>query len=192
MSINIYSSIYIDPHAGRNSELLTCIRHNKESGANLIHLDDNVKRATYLDFFNKINETTGNDDINIIANSDIYFKPEDLDLIEKNLNKNQCYALCRWDVITDREPLFLNRWDAQDSWCFRGQVRPVRFSEFYLGKPGCDNRIAYELKQAGYDVLNPSKTIRSYHLHNSGIRNYISNRDQSVPKPYLCLTPCEL
>src|SRR5204862_5215377 len=51
---------------------------------------------------------------------------------------------------------------SQDVWAFEGPVKPVAFSDFALGKPGCDNRIAYELGQAGYEVLNPCLSIKTY------------------------------
>lgn len=52
----------------------------------------------------------------------------------------------------------------------------------------CDNRIAYEIKKAGYNISNPSRTIHTWHLHNSGVRGYnpaIRNEDTVVSQPYL-------
>jgi len=46
----------------------------------------------------------------------------------------------------------------------------------------CDNRIAYEILQAGYHVINPSQTIRCIHYHMSEVRNY--SPDERIPKPY--------
>jgi hypothetical protein len=59
------------------------------------------------------------------------------------------------------------------------------YGNFTLGMRGCDNRIAAEFEIAGYRVSNPSKSIRSYHVHNSGIRNYTTT--DVIPKPYLTI-----
>lgn len=55
----------------------------------------------------------------------------------------------------------------------------------------CDNRIALELRQAGYNISNPSKSIRTIHFHNTQIHNYSTVGDEDlIPSPYLLLTPC--
>jgi len=57
----------------------------------------------------------------------------------------------------------------------------VEGANFTQGVPGCDNKIAYLLQEAGYVVTNPSTTIKTYHLHLSGIRHY--NAKYRVPRP---------
>ncbi|WPT11388.1 hypothetical protein PSENEW3n2_00000826 [Picochlorum sp. SENEW3] len=59
-----------------------------------------------------------------------------------------------------------------------------------LGKPGIDNRLAYELLKAGYQVSNPSKSITSWHVHGTNIRDY-SHLDV-VPPPYAIVYPTTL
>ena len=190
MNFNIYVSVYDEKHHGRKCELTDCLRRNQVSGANVIIVDESEKRSTYQNYFDLINQTTGPDDINIIINSDIYFIAEDLDRM-KGLQPNQCYALTRWDIYPDGMPVFLNRVDSQDCWIFRGEVKNIQGgSMFGLGQPGCDNKMALLLRDAGYDVLNPSLTIKSYHIHNSKISYY--TRNDAVPPPYLRLNPCEL
>jgi hypothetical protein len=103
------------------------------------------------------------------------------------LKKDQCYALSRWDV-TNNGNIHHCTWDSQDAWIFNGTIRDGEY-DFLLGKPGCDNRIAAELKTAGYEVLNPSKSIQSFHQHKTGIRNYTRNEDEVVPRPYEFVTP---
>jgi hypothetical protein len=118
-------------------------------------------------------------DISIIANSDIYF--ESLDHFEM-IKENEVYALSRWDgnILYDHD-------DSQDAWVFRGQIKPIEDSYFSLGIPGCDNAIAERIARAGYTVLNPSRSIKSIHLHSSNIRNY--DRKTTVAKPYLLIKP---
>ena len=100
-------------------------------------------------------------------------------------------ALSRWD-ITDNGPELWDHRDSQDVWVFYG--RPVILgASFHLGIPGCDNRIAKVIEDAGYTVINPSKTIRSYHLHASGFRTYGTGRGgakmESIPGPYKFIQP---
>lgn len=47
----------------------------------------------------------------------------------------------------------------------------------------CDNRLAYELKEAGYYLRNPSHSIRTYHYHLSGVHTY--NPQNRVSEPYV-------
>ncbi|MDQ3394405.1 MAG: hypothetical protein M3512_09885 [Bacteroidota bacterium] len=144
------------------------------------------KRPTYKDFFQEINSRTEHEDINIIANTDIFFK-EDLEGIKQLNFKNKCLALTRWDIGEDLEPNFLGRVDSQDSWIFKGKVNEVK-GDFFLGALGCDNKIAFEFQEAGYRVLNPSLSIKSYHLHLSQYRSGLSAYTAvPLPGPYLYL-----
>ena len=44
--------------------------------------------------------------------------------------------------------------------------------DWHLGLPGCDNRLAYEAKQAGLVLENPARSLRALHLHLSQVRHY--------------------
>jgi len=189
--IRLFYNYYFDQDIRRRAELDRCKQVNLENKLlNVIIIDtssQSMEKPTYNFFFNKINEITGDDDINIISNSDIYFD-DSIALVEK-MTSNQVYALSRWNVNRQGNVELFNREDSQDTWIIKGKVKPV-YGDFHLGRPGCDNRIAHEYKVAGYEVLNPSKTIKSFHLHNSGVRRY--NTAHTVPPPYLTLPPVEL
>jgi hypothetical protein len=61
-----------------------------------------------------------------------------------------------------------------------------------MGVAGCDNRLAYELEQAGFIVINPSLSIKTYHLHLTNIRNNINEVGQNIiiiPPPYKMVIP---
>jgi len=121
------------------------------------------------------------ENVYIIANSDIYF--ESLPVLPK---VNECFALCRYDIQKDGSAIFLNRNDAQDTWLFKGKIKIPQYCDFHMGTPGCDNRVNVELSRMGYEILNPSLTIKSYHLH-SNPTNHIGK--QKVNPPYLRLNP---
>jgi len=78
---------------------------------------------------------------------------------------------------------------SQDVWIFNNKINKSINADFSLGVLGCDNRLSFLLNESGYNVTNPSKTIRCIHRHNSNIRNY--TRDYYDPnycrvsEPYL-------
>jgi hypothetical protein len=75
---------------------------------------------------------------------------------------------------------------------FKGPLRDVQ-ADFPVGVPRCDNRFLYELKRAGYEVINPAFSIRAYHLH-AGVRGEYQgeNLAQFVDPPYAYLWPHNL
>lgn len=205
--VNLFINYYIDNNPERKKELITCfiknglcknidrafvvvedvdavIDQSKGKKLNIILLQG---RPTFEFYFKLINSVTADGDINIIANTDIYFDDENLELIKNNIQDNECFALARWDIYFDGKPQHFNRRDTNDVWVFKGKIKDIPDCDFTLGLPGCDNAICERIQRAGYVVKNPSKDIRSYHLHLSGVRNY--DRKVVVPKPYLLITP---
>jgi hypothetical protein len=102
-----------------------------------------------------------------LANADIYFD-ETLRFISDVDFTNQIFALTRHNVMPDGSLEFMPleyAHGSQDAWIFTTPV-PVEkiLSRFYLGIPGCDNRIAYEFVRAGYIITNPSLKIILRHI----------------------------
>ncbi len=180
--IRVFSSYYPERGGKRAAELFQCMERNLhlpeisalclllEQGAPPAPENPKLKtqsvsiRPSYDDFFrwaNALVETPS--DVSIIANSDIYFDDSILALA-KSLKLNQCAALSRWDVQADQSLRLFDRNDSQDAWVFRGKIRPMN-ADFCVGIPRCDNRILYELRAAGYEVINPAFSVRACHLH---------------------------
>ena len=149
-----------------------------------------IERPTYRELFTYANKHLATQ-ICIIANSDIFFGPTLINHIEK-LSTNELWALTRWQYYDRYKVIFYGRAQSQDAWIFYAPVADLDsiVCDYPLGKPGCDNRIAFEFAKVGYKVSNPSKSIRVYHLHNSGVRHY-SQADR-IPRPYLFLDPHKL
>jgi hypothetical protein len=148
------------------------------------------RRPRYKDFFDWINEVAAPTDFSIIANTDICFD-ESLQLLPRMLADSRLVlALSRWDVSADQRVEIFDRGDSQDSWIFRGPVGAVG-GDFPLGVYDCDNKIAWELQQAGYRVLNPAFGLRSYHHHQSGYRSYEVKPapDYGIRPPFLYVEP---
>lgn len=147
-----------------------------------------VGRPTYSDFFEIGNKYSHAGEIVIIANTDLYPGAGTKKYLQQ-LQPQQAYALSRWDISKGGTKHF-NRRDSQDVWIFRSPISETLKAEFCMGKPGCDNRIAQLILEAGYQVSNPSKTIRFLHLHESNIRNYTTA--ETIPGPYHFIHPSEL
>lgn len=181
--IRVLQNFYFDSNPERQKEIEECFARN----SSLSELDSflpiySPHRLTFQDFFVRINAMSENDDINIIANSDVYFDST-IQLAEK-IKNNECYALSRWDVQSDGSIKHFARSDSQDVWIFRGPIKNIS-ADFFLGYRGCDNRLAFEISKAGYKISNPSLSIRAYHLHLTCVRNYTMTKEFLIPGPYL-------
>jgi len=190
--VNLFTTYYEDEK--RSVELNDVLMQNMhnftidriylldESGR--MKLDRQISsRPAFQQIFDYVNEVTKDDDINIVANSDIFFDEEGIEIAKLLLDPNDCWALTRWDAVTGE---FMGRRDSQDSWFFRGKVKPGNY-DFQIGMPGCDNKLAYELQQAGYNISNPSLTILTFHLHKGEERSW--HGKPQVPQPYLLINP---
>lgn len=194
----LFINYYKDRVQERQDEYDYCLKNNLElffevvnisplrvEGCTNIHFDD---KPTFNDFFRVINEIASDNDVSVIANLDIYFET----LTNIAPPDEAVYALTRWDVDRKGNAVHFARSDSQDAWVFKGRVKRVN-APFGLGIAGCDNKIAYLLDEAGYDVQNPSLDIKCYHLHNTGVRNYINKgRVERLPRPYMLVPPTRL
>lgn len=137
----------------------------------------------------------------VISNTDIFFDQSLLNARRSCLSWiKSLYALIRFEYDKDRplEKCQLYRSPkvrlsgTQDTWILHTNHLPnIGKMENYhitLGKPGCDNAIAYRFHKMGYKLYNEPNTIRTYHYHTSNSRTY-KNSDR-IPQPYLRVYPC--
>ena len=158
------------------------------------------KRLTYAHFLQFVHDEVPSNVMVVLANADIFFDPLHdlltLDLQEKAL------ALLRWDVTgtsqeeRDAAVMFGPRADSQDAWILlsdsvKTKSIPYARFDFPLGKAGCDNAFAAHLLRQHFSLFNPSLTVKSYHLHTSGIRTY-SKEDAIRSDLYVNLVPTRL
>lgn len=186
---NLFTTYYKSKNKIRQQELDFCISDNcnnslfknvyvftetyiePEAKMTIVPID---KRPTYENYFEFINSHKQfKNYINIIANTDIVF--------DKTLLNTKYYFCYSKDIVLalskyDYETKNLDRKSdySQDVWIFNGQIKKCN-SDIMLGEKGCDNRIAYELNEAGYFVMNPSSQIKIYHVHQSNYRTYKKN-----------------
>lgn len=102
----------------------------------------------------------------IIANTDIYFDCS-LRALERYDLTNKVLALTRYDCGAYKgwhgKPWFRHDF-SQDSWIFRAPLRKFN-ADIKMGWLGCDNRLAYEMRKGAIHVLNPSLTVKTWHIH---------------------------
>lgn len=145
-------------------------------------------RPTYKDMFQVV-DMYAKTEVRVIANSDIFFPVSSMHDYYQ-LKEGQVWALSRWDELKNKERKHYNHLDSQDTWVWRGDMNLAAPADFTLGLPGCDNRIAKVLLDSGYEVLNPSLTVQTVHVHNTGHRTY--DRSQTVQPPYHLVKPTRL
>jgi hypothetical protein len=187
--INLFVNYYVDQNPLRQAEIDLCFSKNFSNPLLNVVVLNSQERLKYTDYFRVINQYSSGSDINIIANSDIFF--DNTISLTVNMTYKSIYALSRWDWSPDGSSKHFNRKDSQDCWIVKGPITDVN-GEFFLGYRGCDNRIAHEFTQAGYQVSNPSLTIKTYHVHNTNIRNYKYTSEYLVPGPYSFIPPTSL
>jgi hypothetical protein len=211
--INLFINYYNDASDERQQEINDCLSKNIDSSIDRIilvtdrtdvdfyHFTDSAKvevvlcevRPTYAVFFNLVNSKVEDADLVIIANADIYFDDENLLLLKNCMSATTCLALSRWDEDENGQVRLFDRADSQDSWIFKGPVNAIKQCDFTMGRPGCDNAIAQRIEAAGYTIYNPSRSLRSFHRHQTNIRNYLaSGYSQTVEPPYRLISPCHI
>jgi hypothetical protein len=171
---HLYIIVHNDDEYIRVSSLIVIDKKR----ASIILIDN--PRPTYGEIFSLIDSyLTRDDEINILCNSDIAFD-ETINYCRK-LRVTEALALTRWNVEKEiYDHILLNgslqsepKW-TQDTWIVKGRPHSaLKKISFSTGLLRCDNKIAYILaKECGYTVFNPCKSIKTYHIHKSGIRNY--------------------
>lgn len=161
------------------------------------------KRLTYADALDYAKGCTSLNNFVGICNSDIYFDGTIRDLWNMDLTM-RCAALLRYDISVadaaanddEAATIFGPRDDSQDCWWFRIHDLHTRSAnwealDFSLGQAGCDNAFAGELVRRRFIVCNPALAIRSYHIHESGVRTY-NEYDRVTKGIYATVAPSGL
>ena len=200
--IILYISLYHIQNNNRRDEILFCLKSNLLNNcikkiiilnedfeheilqSNKIEIISISKRPFFSDFYKYLDPNSNN----IIANNDIRFDNSLEKLKFLFLKKGDALALTRRE--NDGKLLRGEFGDSQDAWIFKGKPDFMLGCNFFMGKLGCDNLFNYLFYKSGYRVLNPSKSIRIYHEHNSNVRSY--TKDDSVNGNYLLTKPINM
>eukprot|EP01034_Spumella_vulgaris_P035319 gene35319-43546_t len=159
-------------HAISDVYLLTEIKFDFTHFPNVHKIHQAVigHRMTFQDGFRFANEHLRGRVV-ALANSDIYFDASLLRLrvSSQDLKLNRhVISLLKWHHRETAVHLTL-RTDSQDAWIFQAPIdqNVVDMTNFPLGVPKCDNRLAHILESQNYTVINPVfalHAIRSYVL----------------------------
>lgn len=214
----LLTGFYEDADTRRRNEVLECLRRNLENDwLDEIHLfvEDSLeidklvaaypslaaakirliaqgRRVMYRELFAHANASLPGQCV-IIANADIFFDHTLATLNGYDLS-DKLLCLSRWDVQPDGSARFFDYPASQDAWIFQATIRNFP-CDFHLGVLGCDNRLAWEAEHAGLILSNPSRSLRVYHLHLSGVRRYsecerLSGPTRAVPACFLNTPRC--
>lgn len=216
----LYTQYYTSKDKERAKELRECLRRNVKNRAVdrvvlLTERDESVawasfaardkekivqrvigRRLTYGDFFRDVAAAAG-DAIVMLANADIYVG-EEIEEVWRIRWEDRAVALLRWDDVGKGPKgarVFGPRADSQDAWLFSAKsVAERRWTgdaDIPLGKPGCDNAILRVLLTQRFLLSNPALSLKTYHLHSSGVRTY--RKEDTVSSPvYIHLEPTYL
>ena len=207
MKINLSIDYYNDKHPERQRELEHCLAKNIEneyidhiymflqpncvppefSKVDKVTIFNSPEQVTYAEFFRHTQQFP--DDINILANTDIFFDATVRHAL--TIKKEEAWAISRYNLDSNMAPFLQGSivgsyptnasHVSQDVWVFKGSVNPITGSEMHMGTGGCDNRIAYLLMVAGYEVTNPCGQLKAYHYHLTNIRYWTTGSMQPYP-----------
>ena len=208
--MNLLIEYFTSRNHMRNGEFLYCLHQNLgnehieniyvfiEEGSDLFFDSPKIKkiirktRPTYKELFDFCNQNH-NGDACIVANADIIFDDTLRYFDSINMLKN-FYALSRWEISTnDGKNWEIEPYDnaaSQDCWIFRTPIPTSDEMNYTMGKPGCDNKITYNMRDLGWTVRNPGKKVITVHFHPTNFRTYHFNDDR-VPGPYLLVAPSD-
>jgi hypothetical protein len=169
---------------------IDCIIENYPDKLSMIEINS---RPKYSDFFKFANLNYDKRKI-VLSNADIYLDSS-LSLINKSLLDGLFVALTRWDKIDDDYIIYPDHGclfiGSQDTWIFSTPIINF-YSEIYLGYLCCDQAIAYSAFKSGLNVINPCLSIKTFHVHESGIRTYTNENSYYKILPKIALKPCSI
>jgi len=178
--IRLFYNYYEEKDPARKQEIDLCLQNNINNPYFDIIVLDCQERPTYDFFFKKINQLVKPDDISIFCNTDVFF--DNSITLASRVKEKEVFALSSWTWQGKNQSNVPSKDNSQDAWIVRGKIENV-FGDFPIGLNHSDNRLAHEFSKAGYILINPSKTIKVTHVHNSNIRNYTET--DIVEGPYL-------
>lgn len=168
----LLSQWYEPPDADRLAELTSVRKANESSGLfeQTIYLDGK-ERLSFGRFFDYAAEHHRGE-VCVVANTDILFD-ETAKLIPSCCKPNRLVALTRWEppYLSPRmighsvgDKFFSG---SQDVWCVVGGGLPRWLDVIPLGEVGCDQAVVGWAASSRQEVVNPSLSIKTLHVHRS-------------------------
>lgn len=128
------------------------------------------KQPLYSDLFSYANTLNG--ETCMIANSDVWLKELDLNLLKPNNIANTIYAITRHEYDMSC-PLITRYGGSHDAFIFvspthAGLIKHLKFPQNVWGS---ENVVLYELRRLKYKLVNPCKKIVIVHEHRGEARD---------------------
>ncbi len=200
MNIYMLQAIYEPQDTDRNAEIKYCFDYNARNSLvhTYLHMAGRPTFNTAFSIMRDRSNMTSERNCYILMNSDIFIPINTIKMLNNFMAScmapldKVCLALSRWDLMADGELLHYDHLDSQDTWIFFSPVPHIEGANFYVGGvPGCDNKIAYLLEQAGYKIFNPSKDLQTIHYHLKESHRTYTDAERIVA-PYKLVPTCKL
>lgn len=205
MGIHLLTTFYDEANPRRRMEYEFCLQQNAMAVDGLYVLSEGVpppdwaprnlrwrtisRRQTYNDLLDWSREVALLEDIVIIANCDMILPALALGQMEAGITRRAAWCLSRWEL--DSLQLYDHPW-TQDVWAWRGPPLLQLRAGHRFGVPGCDNKFCWSLDLSGYELANPSRDVRTFHLHGTRHRTATNVESERVSPPYVYVTPHHL
>ncbi|WP_342804833.1 exostosin family protein [Alteromonas sp. M12] len=199
--VNVFFPYYQCGDSDRQKEIDHCLFeniNNKAISKLIVLIDDNSSlpfsdakitiisldsRPTYKKWI-ELTKELHLDGISVLCNSDIYFD-HSINFLVKILDKPLSFvALSRWELIKGQTSLHPNPHWSQDVWALHCDnnlsKEMLQLLDFPMGVPRCDNKIVYLFGIYGWEVFNPCKQVKSYHVHETELRTYQKKLDDRI------------
>ena len=188
----------------RKDELIECIEHNLKigfdeiiifndsiepqfHGKNIINININ-RRIKFSDYVEIINQPEKFGAFVVLTNTDIKIDPNIFSL--KNiLSTKEIAVITRYQ---SNGQLADNPHCTQDVWVAISQPihkSVIHQSQIPLGVPGCELRFAEIIFNSGFNVCNPSLSIKNIHIHSENSIHLDANR---IYGAYLFTPACHI
>ena len=127
----------------------------------------------------------------VLTNADIFVDDTIAQIRRSDIHARRAmFALLRYEYPSGK--LFGPRADSQDTWIVHSSMvmksAELRAFAFELGRPGCDNKVAYLFAAMGVEIYNDPARIRTHHCHAARGRSY----PEKVDAPYLFVCPADM
>lgn len=175
----LISQWYEPPQPARRNELSAARAANASSGLfdEVVYLDGSSRTLSYADLFSEAEKKFRGQPC-VVANTDIAFD-ETARLLPDICRDGRIIALTAWDSAASPKMLGhafpeLGRFfsGTQDSWAFIAGGLDGLDSDIPLNTVGCENLLLGRAVRAGFEVLDPAMDVKTWHHHESLIRNH--------------------
>jgi hypothetical protein len=131
------------------------------------------KRLTFDYAFNYCNKYISKGHICCVTNADIYFNDQSINNMIPKIKNETVYATLRYE----NDGQLLPRIDSQDSWIFKSPIY-INNIHFEIGRLRSDNRIASQIIDSKYRIINNPFVIHTHHLQSNDNRPGRTNIEQ--------------